>query len=42
MRGDQMRLHIADCSLMQPILVFVSRVEKFFSPVNTHFSTLTF
>jgi hypothetical protein len=41
-RGDQMRLHIADCSLMQPILVFVSRVEKFFSPVNTHFSTLTF
>lgn len=41
-RGDQMRLRIADCNLMQPILVFVSRVENFFSPVSTRFSRLTF
>jgi hypothetical protein len=41
-RGGQMRLHIADCNLMQPILVFVSRVEKFFSPVSTRFSRLIF
>ncbi len=41
-RGDWMRLHIADCTLMQPILVFLSRVEKFFGPVSTLFSRLTF
>jgi hypothetical protein len=37
-----MRLHIADCTFMQPMLVFLSRVEKFFSPVSTLFSRLTF
>lgn len=42
MRGDQMRLHIADRNLMQPILMFVSRVEKFFRPVSTRFLRLTF